>query len=273
MSRPLFDALGPRGHRRAHRWSIGLVAGAIGTGMAATVMLERTGHLDPVLWGILLQPDLLALLAEGCVSTLKVAIVALVLALLVGSVLAIGLMAQRQAIRSAVKAWIELFRGLPLLLLIFFLFLGAPALGIDISTFWALTGGLVLYNSAVIAEIIRAGIVALPKGQAEAGLAIGLRHGDVLRVILLPQAVRNMLPALVSQLVVLLKETSLGFVIGYTELMRDGRTAIEFLGGEYSLPVYTTIAVIYIGVNLTLSAIAGWMEANQGRFPAVGRAA
>jgi glutamate transport system permease protein len=157
-------------------------------------------------------------------------------------------------------AWVELFRGLPLLLVILFLFLGLPQVGVTISTFWALVGGLTLYNSAVIAEIFRAGILSLPKGQTEAAYSIGLRRGQTLQLILLPQAVRLMLPALISQLVTLLKDTSLGFVIAYAELLRTGRNAVEFLGGRYSIPVYTAIAVIYIAVNASLSFLARWLD-------------
>jgi glutamate transport system permease protein len=120
--------------------------------------------------------------------------------------------------------------------------------------------GLTLYNSAVLGEIFRAGILSLPKGQTEAAYAIGLRRGQTLRIILLPQAIRRMLPALVSQLVTLLKDTSLGFVIGYSELLRNGRTAVEFLGGRYSIPIYTAIAVIYIVVNGSLSLLASWLD-------------
>src|SRR5918996_4908451 len=170
----------------------------------------------------------------------------MVLAMAVGAVLAVGRLSRRRWLAVAAGAWVELFRGLPLLLLILFLFLGLPAAGVTISTFWALVGGLTLYNSAVLGEIFRAGILSLPRGQTEAAYAVGLRRGQTLRMILLPQAVRLMLPALVSQLVTLLKDTSLGFVIGYAELLRSGRTAVEFLGGRYSIPIYTAMAVLFI---------------------------
>jgi glutamate transport system permease protein len=155
---------------------------------------------------------------------------------------------------------VELFRGLPLLLLILFIFLGLPAAGVTVSTFWALVAGLTLYNSAVLGEIFRAGILSLPTGQTEAAYSIGLRRGQTLRLILIPQAIRRMLPALISQLVTLLKDTSLGFVIAYAELLRTGRNAVEFLGGPYSIPVYTAIAVIYIAVNASLSFLARWLD-------------
>ena len=182
-----------------------------------------------------------------------------VLVALVGG-LAVARLARRRWLAAAAGAWVELFRGLPLLLLILFLFLGLPAAGVTISTFWALVGGLTLYNSAVIGEIFRAGILSLPRGQTEAAYAIGLRRGQTLRLILIPQAVRRMLPALISQAVTLLEDTSLGFVIAYAELLRVGRNAVEFLGGPYSIPVYTAIAVVYIAVNASLSLLARWLD-------------
>jgi len=158
--------------------------------------------------------------------------------------------------------WVEIFRGLPLLLLIFFIFLGAPQLGVVVPTFWALTLGISLYNSAVMSEIFRAGIAALPRGQAEAAAAIGMRKTQILRIILLPQAIRIMLPALISQVVTIVKETSLGFVIGYTELLRSGRVAVEYLGGQYAIPVYVLIAAIYLLMNIGLSKLARRIDAS-----------
>jgi glutamate transport system permease protein len=178
------------------------------------------------------------------------------LSMAVGALLAVGRLSQRAWLSRPVGAWVELFRGVPLLLLILFVFLGLPAVGVTVSTFWALVGGLTLYNGAVLGEIFRAGILSLPKGQTEAAYAIGLRRGQALRLVLLPQAVRLMLPALVSQLVTLLKDTSLGFVIGYAELLRSGRNAVGFLGGRYSIPIYTAIAVVYIAVNGSLAFLA-----------------
>jgi len=159
-------------------------------------------------------------------------------------------------IRLPLRAWIEVFRSVPLLLLIFFIYLGAPAMGINVPTFWSLVIGLALYNSAVVADIIRAGVLSLPKGQREAGYAVGLSHIQTLVVILIPQAVRQMLPALISQMVTVLKETALGFIIGYTELLRNGRIAVEYLGGDYAIPVYTGVAVIYVSICLLLSLLA-----------------
>jgi glutamate transport system permease protein len=256
----LYDAAGPRGRRRILVGSVAgglLVAVVIGLAVAR---LAAKGVFEADRWQVLTREDLLELLGRGLGATLRAAAVAMVLAMAIGGLLAVARLSRRRWLAMAAGAWVELFRGLPLLLLILFLFLGLPAAGVTISTFWALVGGLTLYNSAVLGEIFRAGILSLPRGQTEAAYAIGLRRGQTLRMVLVPQAVRRMLPALISQMVTLLKDTSLGFVIAYAELLRVGRNAVEFLGGPYSIPVYTAIAVVYIAVNASLSLLARWLD-------------
>jgi glutamate transport system permease protein len=256
----LYDVVGPRGQRRIRNGAIigGILAAAV-LGLAVAQLAEN-GVLDPDRWDVLLSRDLAQLLLRGLWATLQVALVAIVLSVAGGLLLAAARLSDRRLLRGAARVWIEIFRGLPLLVLIFFIFLGAPAIGIDVPTFWALTIGITLYNSAVLCEIFRAGIRALPRGQTEAAYAIGLRKIETMRVVLLPQAVRAMLPALVSQVVIILKETSLGFVIGYTELLREGRVAVEYLGGAHAIPVYTAVALVYLLVNLALSRLAKQLE-------------
>jgi glutamate transport system permease protein len=156
---------------------------------------------------------------------------------------------------------VEFFRALPLVLLIFFAFLGLPQLGIEIGAFGALVIGLTLYNGSVLAEIFRAGINAVPKGQREAAYSIGLRKGAVTRLILIPQAVRTMLPVIVSQMVVLLKDSALGFIVAYPELLRSGRRIYTNIGNV--IPTAIVIAAIYIVINLALSALASYLERRQ----------
>jgi len=256
----LYDAVGPRGRRRILFGSIAGVLGVAAVVGVAVARLAAKGSFDPELWRVLTEGAVQRLIGRGLVATLRAAVVAMVLAMALGAVLAVGRLSRRAWVARLAGAWVELFRGLPLLLLILFLFLALPAVGVTISVFWALVVGLTLYNGAVIGEIFRAGILSLPRGQTEAAYAIGLRRGQTLRLILVPQAVRRMLPALISQLVTLLKDTSLGFVIGYAELLRNGRTAVEFLGGRYSIPIYTAIAVVYIAVNASLSLLARWLD-------------
>lgn len=252
----MYDVLGPHGERRVRLGSrIGVAAIAV---LAAAAIYQLATHhqLDPHLWQVLLDRDLMRSVLTGLVATAYCALTSIVLSVLAGILLAALRLSEYRVLRAIVRIWVEIFRGLPLLLLIFFIFLGAPQLGIVVPTFWALTIGITLYNSAVMSEIFRAGIVSLPRGQSEAAAAIGLRKTQTFRIVLIPQAVRIMLPALISQLVTILKETSLGFIIGYTELLRSGRVAVEYLGGEYAIPVYVLIAAIYLIVNTTLSSFA-----------------
>jgi glutamate transport system permease protein len=255
MSNILYEELGPRAKRATTLWAMAggvAIAGILGW---ALFTLWQRNQLSAQVWGVLLNPDLGKLLASGLVETLRAAVVAMLLSLLAGTLVAAGRLSENLWVRVPVRVATEILRGLPLLLLIFFLYLGAPALGIDVSIFWALVLGMTLYNCAVIGEIVRAGILSLPKGQAEAARAIGLTPPQTLRYVLIPQAVRRMLPALVSQLVIMLKETSLGFIIGYHEMLRNGRTAVEYLGGQYSIAVYTLIAIIYVAMNTSLSVL------------------
>jgi glutamate transport system permease protein len=147
------------------------------------------------------------------------------------------------------------------------MFFGVIALGLPI--FSGVVFGLVIYNSSIIAEILRAGIVSLPKGQSEAAYAIGLSRTQTLLTILLPQAVRRMLPSLVSQLVVLLKDSSLGFIIGYAELLRRLQQNTQFFGQRYWFQFFVVGAAIYIAVNFTLSRLAVWLE-HRGTAKAAG---
>lgn len=257
----LYDAVGPLGQRRVRR--IAIVGGLVITvaTILCLVQLGRNGILSPERWSVLLNRDLARLLLRGLWATLQAALVAIVLSTLGGILLAAARLSERSWIRALARIWIEIFRGLPLLVMIFMIFLGLPAAGVDVPVFWALVIGISLYNSAVLSEIIRAGIRALPRGQTEAAYALGLRKAETMKLILLPQAVKAMLPALIAQIVIILKETSLGFVIGYTELLREGRVAVEYLGANYAIPIYLIVALVYLSANLALSQCAKRLEA------------
>ncbi|HWG94859.1 MAG TPA: amino acid ABC transporter permease [Mycobacteriales bacterium] len=262
----LYDVPGPRARRRV---LIGSLVGLLLLGALLALLLRRfadNGQLEPEVYRPFLeQPLFWERLGDGLRNTLKAAAYGLVLALVLGFVLAAGRLSQSVLLRVPATVVVEFFRATPLLLLILAIFLAYPILvGSSIDPLWALVAGLTLYNGAVIAEIVRAGVQALPKGQTEAALAVGLSRGQTLRVVLLPQAVRIMLPALVSQLVVLLKDTSLGFIIAYEELLRTSRFLVE--APEFSrssLQVFLVIAVIYVVINLLLGRLAAYLEGRQ----------
>ncbi len=269
MSSVLFDEPGPRARRRTAVWSVvaGLVLAALV--VLAALQLSSRGIFDADRWDIFTETSESweALLRRGLGATLRAAGVAALIALTAGTLVAVARMSSARWVRVPAAVGIELFRGLPVLLLMLF-----AALALGVSIFNAVVIGLSLYNTAVIAEILRAGIQSLPGGQREAALAVGLTNGQSLRLVLLPQAVRRMLPSLVSQLVVLLKDTSLGFVVGYAELLRTSRELRDFFGSRYIFSIFVVTAVIYIGVNFMLSRVAAWLE-RRGAPRAAGRKA
>jgi len=261
----LYDVQGPQARRRVRIYSaVGLV---LLLALLAVVVqrLAANGQFDEELYRPFVdQPALYERLAEGLRGTLTAAVYALVLASVLGVLLAFGRLSRAPFVRLPAVGIIELFRALPLLLVILGLFLAWPVVvGDRLEPLYAVVIGLTLYNGAVIAEIVRAGILALPRGQSEAAQSIGLGRGQTLRLVLLPQAVRIMLPALISQLVVLLKDTSLGFVIGYLELLRSGQRVVQNL--DNPLQLFTVIALIYIAINVTLSWLATVVERRQRR--------
>jgi len=183
---------------------------------------------------------------------------------LLGVLLAVGRLSEHRFVRIPVSTLIEFFRSIPLLVVIFALYFVLPRFGIELSAFAALAVGLTLYNMAVLAEIFRAGILSVDKGQREAALALGMRKTQVMTLVLLPQATRRMLPVLIAQIVVLLKDTSLGFIIGYFELLRQARSLVEFLnfnfGNIYTLQIYVGAGLMYILINVLISQIAKLVE-------------
>jgi glutamate transport system permease protein len=262
----LYDVQGPKARRRV------LITSLVGAALLLVLLavaaqrLATNGQFEYEKYEPFFTEPVLyeQLLLVGLKNTLIAAAYALVLALLLGTLLAFGRLSHRAFVRIPATLVVEVFRGLPLLLLILGLFLGFPAVtGTRLSALWALVIGLTLYNGAVIAEIIRAGVLSVPKGQSEAALATGLGRGQTLRLILLPQAVRTMLPALISQLVVLLKDTSLGFVIGYLEILRISGRLVQTLDNPIQMGLF--VAMVYIIINGLLSLLARYVESRQRR--------
>ncbi|TAL20827.1 MAG: amino acid ABC transporter permease [Frankiales bacterium] len=269
----LYDVQGPKARRRV---LVSSLVGALVLLALGALVLQRLADNEQLDYEkyepFLTEPLLYERLFEALQNTLIAAVYALVLATVLGIVLAFGRLSQRWFIRLPAVAVVEFFRGVPLLLLILFFFLAFPlAFDVELPALWSLVLGLTLYNGAVIAEIVRAGVLAIPKGQTEAASAIGLGRGPTLRIVLLPQALRIMLPALISQLVVLLKDTSLGFVIGYAELLRTGGQLVQVLDNPIQL--YLAIALIYVVINYGLSLLARWVEGRQRRKTGPGSAA
>ncbi len=205
--------------------------------------------LDPVTWTAYLLPGLL--------NTIKAAAIAVVLSIAVGLLLGVGRLSQSRVLRALCGAYVELFRSVPVLvMMIFAYYIAVFVIGIsgDAASLFGVVAGLTLYNSSVIAELIRSGVFSLPKGQREAGLAVGLTPMQTMTAVLLPQAVTAMLPSLLSQLVVILKDTALGYIINYSELIRGGQNLSTNYGNL--IPAFLVLAAMFIIINYGLTLVA-----------------
>ena len=190
-------------------------------------------------------------LGEGALNTLAMAGAAAALALVVGVLFSFGRTAASPGIRVPVAVLLEFFRGMPVLLMMLF-----ALLVFSTGTYWAGVTALALYNGAIIGEALRAGISALPSGQREAGLSLGLTPVATRFLIEFPQAFRTMLPIIVAQLVVLLKDTSLAYIVGYSELLRTGQNLTQFFGNRYAFSFFFIVLAMYLAMNLLLSWVA-----------------
>lgn len=262
MTNVLYDAPGPRA--RVRNTVLNVVGVLLFLVLAWFVYdkFDETGQWAGEKWEPFIQGDTWSnFLLPGIGNTLKAAAVAGALAMVFGFVFAVGRMSENKAIAWASATVVEFFRSVPLLILMIFLWLAPTALfDADANVFMAVVVALMLYNGSVIAEVIRAGVQALPRGQREAGLSVGLSNGQTMRSILLPQAVRSMLPAIIAQTVVLLKDSALGFYIGYAELLRQGNLLASNSGVGNIVPTLMVIASIFIAINVTLGALANWIE-------------
>ena len=266
------DELGPRARRRVLVASVVAAVAIVGFVVLAIRRLDANGQLEADKWRPFTEWPVQRFFLGGLVNTLKAATVAMVLAIGSGGLIALARLARGRPLRWLGTLYVEFFRGLPLYLLILFCGFGLPRLGVerlDLEPFWALVVALTIYNSSVLAEIFRAGILSLDRGQSEAAYAIGLGYWQAMAFVVVPQAVRRMVPAIVSQLVTLLKDTSLGSLIFYEELLRRARINAEFT--QQTLPSLVLVTAIYIAINFTLSMVATRLEARQRRRYGAGR--
>ncbi|NEA25298.1 amino acid ABC transporter permease [Actinomadura bangladeshensis] len=293
----LFDIPGPRARRR------NMVLTTVVTVVLAAVFaaliwrLADKGQFAEKLWTPFTKWTVWRhLIIPGLLNTLKAAAVATVLALLFGIVFGLARLSDHWWIRLPAGAVVEFFRGIPLLILIFLAFFVPNKISPEIAesqfgqlqrisvdyffsvfgvesnagvvtvpAFAAVVFGLTMYNGSVLAEVVRAGVLSIPKGQSEAAYSIGLRKNGVMRLVLLPQAITVMMPAIVSQIVVLLKDTALGFIIAYPELLQAGFKQVPANYSNNVLQAGIVVAVIYIAINMSVSRLATWLEARSRR--------
>jgi glutamate transport system permease protein len=260
----LFDAPGPKARRRHAILAVLGVLGAVGFLWLVLRKMAEANQLEGYMWAPFVQdPEVWTqYLLPGLWETLKAAVLSVVFAGVFGLVFGMGRLSHLRAVRWVSGGVVEFFRSVPVLLMMIFFFFGwfsrADWIPNELAPLAGVVLALTLYNGSVIAELVRSGVYSLPRGQAEAGLSIGLSPGQTLRTIQLPQALTAMLPALVGQLVVVLKDTALGTIILYPELL----TAAKTLGSAYAntVPAYLVVAVMFIVMNYSLTRFARFVE-------------
>jgi glutamate transport system permease protein len=256
MSSVLFDNPGPRARRR-HQLATALsllifllIAAWVGS------RLYQTGSLTPEVFNGTFQNRNVEYLLGGLASTLQAAVLAIASAILFGLVFALGRLSDHTLLRWVSGAVVEFFRAVPLVLLIIGIWFAYKDI---IGSLGSLVAALTLYNGAVLAEVFRAGITAVPSGQSAAALAIGMRKVQVLRFVLVPQAVKFMLPSIISQCTVILKDTSLGYLILYAEAVRRAKDIARFVD-QGAVLTYVTVAIVFVLLNYALTKLAEHLE-------------
>lgn len=247
----LYEAPGPKTKKRIVIFTaVSLVA------LAALIFLiirqfYITGQLNAKYWSLFTRFTTWKFLAEGLVGTLQVALVSSVVAFVIAFLLMVGRINRNKIVSWISTALIELSRGIPTLLFIYFFFLVAPQLGLKLPTFWKISLPVALSAAGVVAEVLRSGVNAVPKGQTEAAVALGMRNVTVFTKIVFPQAFRYVIPSLISELVIVLKDTTFAYVVSYADLMQNARVLIS--NYDALLSVYLVVALIYILINYLLN--------------------
>ncbi len=257
----LYDVPGPHTRRRHRMYALAGTAVLLALLGWIVYLLIHTGQFAYRKWMPFEYKGIQELLLNGLAGTLKAFGMAAVLSLALGGVLAAGRLSERRPLRWVATLVVEFFRAMPVLVMIFFVFVA-----LRVQPLPALVTGLTLYNGSVLAEVFRAGVNSVDRGQREAAYSLGLRKTQVMMYVLVPQGVRAMLPAIISQLVVALKDTSLGFLITYEEFLHAGKLIASNL--DYDLPfipVVMVISPIYIGMCMLLSWFANWVAKRERR--------
>ncbi|MFD1535759.1 amino acid ABC transporter permease [Nonomuraea guangzhouensis] len=269
MSTALFDEPGPRARRRIRIATVVGTLAALALLALAVRQFAANGQLDAARWQPYATWPMWRYLLTGLRSTALAAVVSAALAMALGLVLALGRLSRHRFLRVPAAVYVEVVRTIPALLLVYVVLFALPKYGLDLPLFWKLVVPLSVSNAAAFAEIFRAGIRSIERGQGEAGLAIGLTHGQAMRLIVLPQAARRVLPSIVSQSVGLLKDTALGYVVSYAELLYSGKVLAAYNG--YLIQTYLVVALVYLVVNASLSKLARTLEARRRAAPGIPR--
>lgn len=258
----LYDAPGPKARRRNAIYTALTILICLGIGAWVISLLAAQGQLEPTKWVPFTRANTWkTYLLPGLIGTLKSAFLSVLLAVILGVVLGLGRLSQLAPVRWVCGVIVELFRAIPVLLLIIFSYQMLAVYKLVPPrelAFVAVVFSLTMYNGSVIAEILRSGILSLPRGQTEAAKALGLSHHQTMVKVLLPQAAAAMLPALIAQAVIALKDSALGYQIGYIEVVRQGIQSSA--ANQNYLASLVVVALIMIAINFSLTLLAERVE-------------
>ena len=262
MRDALYEAPGPKTRR------LTLIATAVSLVLVAIALalivrqFYITDQLDPKYWSFFLRVSTWKYIVGGFMGTIRVAATAGAISLVLGILFMFGRISHIKPVAFVFRIIIDFFRGVPSLLLIYFFYLALPQYGFRIPAFWMITLPVALAASGVLAEVFRAGVNAVPRGQTEAALSIGLTPGKTMRKIVLPQALKIVVPSLISQLVVVVKDTTVAYVVSYPDLMQNARVLITT--HDALVQVYFVVAILYILVNYAINQLSIQMAHRTG---------
>lgn len=259
----LYEAPGPKTRRRiVIATTVSLIVLAA---LAAGVIRQfyRTGQLDAKYWSFFLKATTWRFLGRGIIGTLEAAAAAGVVVFIMGFLMMLGRISKCKIARGICTALIEFTRGVPTLLFIYFFFLVVPQFGIHMSAFWKITLPVAISASGIVAEVLRSGVNAVPKGQKEAALSLGMSDRSVFLKVVFPQAIRYVIPALISEVVIVVKDTTFAYVVNFPDLMQNAKVLIS--NYDALLSVYLVVAVIYIIINYLLNRLSVFAARRRNR--------
>lgn len=253
----LYEQPGPKAKRRIRVATILSLLVFVVLLMLVVVRFAQAGQLSARYWSFFLKATTWKFLGQGLLGTLKVAMIAGLVTFAMGFVLMILRLGGGRIIRTLAVTLIEFSRGTPTLLFVYFFFLFAPQFGIKLPAFWKITLPVAISAAGVVAEVLRSGVNAVAKGQIEAAYSLGMQRSHVFLKIVWPQALRFVIPSLIAEIVIVLKDTTFAYVVNYADMMQNARVLIS--NYDAMLSVYLVVALIYVVINALLGKVSAWL--------------
>ena len=263
----LYEEPGPKTRRYIVVGTVLSLAARAALAFCVIRQFYRTGQLDAKYWSFLMRATTWRFLGRGLAGTLEAALAAGLVALALGFLMMVGRISGNRILGGISTALIEFTRGVPTLLFVYFFFLVVPQLGIKLPAFWKIAAPVAISASGLVAEALRAGVNAVPKGQTEAALSLGMSNRSVFLKVVFPQAIRFVIPSLISEIVIVVKDTTFAYVVNFPDLMQNARVLIS--NYDALLSVYLVVAIIYIIINYLLNRASVFAARRRNRSMAI----